>query len=171
MTSNEFRTDAQNFDSGAGFVHHSAVLAEHEQSIGLTPPESNTGSGASQTQIDEGAALLTLLRDLPSIQRYIDKWFSFAGGVVVIEPMVKIYLDGLSSTWQKTLDSSKIEDLQAMSAQIWKNTLKPVSKLLSRDTTPRAFCSSVTGLDLRWEVIGILVSLVSLVAQSLKGML
>lgn len=97
------------------------------------------------------------------------RWFSFAGGVVVIEPMVKIYLEGLWSTWHKTLESQKPTDLRLMSEKIWENTLSPVSRLLDRHTAPREFCANVTGAFLRWEVIGILVTLVSLVAQSLKG--
>lgn len=163
------RTDAQCFDNGAAFINHYAVLTENEPSIGLSPPESAGGSKIPQMHINKGAAVLVLLKDLKSIQKYIDKWFSFAGGVVVIEPMVKIYLDGLWSCWHKILASSKTADLQVMSAHIWENTSKPVSKLLKRNTTPHAFCSNVTGPGLRWEVIGILTSLVSLVAQSLKG--
>lgn len=164
------RTDAQCFDNGASFINHYAVLAENEPSIGLSPPESAGGSKIPQMHINKGAAVLELLKDLTSIQKYIDKWFSFAGGVVIIEPMVKIYLDGLWSYWHKILGSSKAADLQAMSAHVWENTSKPVSELLKRNTTPHAFCLNVTGPGLRWEVIGILTSLVSLVAQSLKGM-
>ncbi|UPX09743.1 uncharacterized protein EKO05_0000426 [Ascochyta rabiei] len=161
-------TDALEFDKGAAFINHSAVLAENESIVGLSPPGWTGGSRILQSHIDRGVRVLVLLKDLSSIQKYIDKWFSFAGGVVIIEPMVKIYLEGLWSTWHKILESSKAADLQAMSAQIWENTSKPLSRLLKRDTTPREFCSSVTGPDLRWEVIGILASLVSLVAQSLK---
>lgn len=163
------RTDVQAFEDGAAFISHSAVLVENERSIGLSPPESTGRSKLSPTQIERGVAVLALLKDLSSLQKYIDKWFSFAGGVVVIEPMVKIWLDGLRSAWHKTLESSQGADLQEMSTRIWENTSKPLSRLLRRDTTPRKFCVSVTGTDLRWEVIGILVSLVSLVAQSLKG--
>lgn len=160
--------DLQEFDSGS-FISHSAVLAENEPHIGLSPPGPFECS-VSQTHIDRGAAVLLLLKDLSSIQKYIDKWFSFAGGVVVIEPMVRIYLEGLWATWGKILESSKIEDLQAMSAQVWNNTSKPLSRLLKRETTPRDFCTSVTGANLRWEVIGIITSLVPLIAQSLKGL-
>jgi hypothetical protein len=83
--------------------------------------------------------------------------------------MVKIYLEGLWSTWHKTLETHKPADLRLMSERIWENTLKPMSSLLDRHTTPHEFCANVTGAYLRWEVIGILVTLVSLVAQSLKG--
>lgn len=99
----------------------------------------------------------------------ISRWFSFAGGIVVIDPMVKIYLEGLRSTWQKVLELQKPAELQMMSERIWDNTLRPVSRILNRHTTPQEFCANVTGAFLRWEVIGILVTLVSLVAQSLKG--
>jgi hypothetical protein len=99
------------------------------------------------------------------------RWFSFAGGIVVIEPMVKIYLDGLWSTWHKTLEAQKPADLRLMSEKIWENTLQPMSRVLTRQTTPHEFCANVTGAFLRWEVVGILVTLVSLVAQSLKGRL
>ena len=156
------------FENGS-FISHSAILAENEPGIGLSPPGPSESS-VSQKLIDRGAAVLMLLKDLPSIERYIDKWFSFAGGIVVIEPMVKIYLEGLRMTWGKLLESPDIADLQAMSAQVWENTSRPLSVLLKRDTTPREFCMSVTGADLRWEVVGIITSLVPLIAQSLKGM-
>jgi hypothetical protein len=83
--------------------------------------------------------------------------------------MVKIYLEGLRSTWYKPLESQKPADLRMMSEKIWENTLKPISRILSRKTTPREFCANVTGAFLRWEVVGLIVTLVSLVAQSLKG--
>lgn len=165
------RTDAQVMEDAAAFICHSAVVAENELSVGLSPPESMPGSRISQEHIERGVSVLVLLKDLPSIQNYINKWFSFAGGVVVIEPMVKIYIDGLRATWHKILESSRAADIQFMSGKIWENTSKPVSRLLKRDTTPHEFCSSVTGPNLRWEVIGLLVSLVSLVTQSLKGVL
>jgi hypothetical protein len=87
----------------------------------------------------------------------------------VIEPMVKIYFDGLCKSWHKTLESQNPSDLRLMSEKIWENTMRPVSRFLNRHTTPQEFCANVTGPFLRWEVVGIIVSLVSLVAQSLKG--
>ncbi|KAF1840198.1 uncharacterized protein K460DRAFT_348380 [Cucurbitaria berberidis CBS 394.84] len=170
LPDDQIRADALDFDSRSAFINHNAILAENELSIGIQPPsaDSTPMSKVSQSHIDSGAAVLTLLKDLPTIQKYIDKWFSFAGGVVVIEPMVKIYTSGLWSTWQKTLESQRPADLRLMSEKIWENTLRPVSPLLHRHTTPREFCANVTGRFLRWEVVGILVTLVSLVAQSLK---
>lgn len=165
------RADVLSFDNRSAFINHSAVLAENELSIGIQPPnaESTPMSKVSQSHIDRGAIVLTLLKDMPILQKYINKWFSFAAGIIVIEPMVKIYTSDLCSTWQKTLESQRPGDLRLMSEQIWENTLRPVSRLLDRHTTPREFCKNVTGENLRWEVVGIIVTLISLVAQSLKG--
>lgn len=125
-------------------------------------------SHVTQSHIDRGAAVLTLFKDFQSIQRYINKWFSFAGGFVVLGPMIKIYVDGIWSRWHKTLEGQTPADLKRMSEKIWENTLKPVSRLLNRHTTPRGFCASVTGEFLRWEIVGLVITLVSLLAQSLK---
>jgi hypothetical protein len=69
------RTDAIGFDSSAGFIDHSAVLAEHELSIGIHSLKdvSTPISKVPQTQIDRGAAVLSLLNDLPAFEKYIDK--------------------------------------------------------------------------------------------------
>jgi hypothetical protein len=63
------------FDNSAGFINHSAVLAEYELSIGIQPPNTDGASTPkiSQAYIDRGAAVLTLLRDFSAIEKYIDK--------------------------------------------------------------------------------------------------
>lgn len=162
--------DVHHFDNKAAFINDFAVLAENELSIGIQPPTLNTVlvSQVTQSHIDRGAAVLTLFKDFQGIQRYIDKWFAFAGGFVVLGPMVKIYMDGIWSSWHKTLEVQKPADLKRMSEKIWENTLKPVSRLLNRHTTTRGFCANVTGELVRWEIIGIIITLVSLLAQSLK---
>lgn len=161
-------TDDQELQRGASFINHTAVLDEHERSIGLTPP-GLTAFKVSQERLDQGASVLHVLRDLNSIRKYINKWFSFAGGVIVLEPMVNIYLDGLSASWKHILELARHDDLRAMSAEVWNNTSRPFSQSVPRGTTAREFCTNVTGAGVRWEVIGLIVSLVSLVAQSLKG--
>lgn len=103
------------------------------------------------------------------LQRYIDKWFSFARGIVLIEPMVKIFTTGLWSKFGRYLKDQNANDLRRLSELTWQNTLKPLSPRLNRHTTPREFCASVTGDNLRWEVVGIIVTLVCLVAESLSG--
>jgi hypothetical protein len=63
------------FDDSAGFISQSAVLAENELSIGIQPPSGATVTVAtiSEVHIDRGAVVLTLLKDLPAMIKYIDK--------------------------------------------------------------------------------------------------
>jgi hypothetical protein len=67
--------ETHGFENSAGFIDHSAVLAEHELSIGIHSSNdvSTPVSKVSQVQIDRGAAVLSLLNDLPAIEKYIDK--------------------------------------------------------------------------------------------------
>jgi hypothetical protein len=75
LSSGTIREIALSFDDSAGFTNHSAVLAEHELSIGirLSNDDSTPISKVSQLHIDRGATVLTLLKDLPAIENYIDK--------------------------------------------------------------------------------------------------
>ena len=86
-----------------------------------------------------------------------------------MEPMVKIFTSGLWGKWAKRLQDQNPNELRLMSEEIWRNTRKPLSRLLNRNTTPREFCAAVTGDGLRWEVVGIIMTMVSLLAGSLSG--
>ncbi|KAF1978978.1 hypothetical protein BU23DRAFT_524667 [Bimuria novae-zelandiae CBS 107.79] len=155
----------------AGFVHHTAILDEYERSIGIqqSNAEGPTDStSVSSLYIERGAAVLTLLKEPAIFQRYLDKWFSFGRGIILVEPMIQIWTSGLWATWGKTLREQNLKELRRMSEKIWQNTLKPVSRLLNRHTKPREFCAAVTGENLRWEVVGIVLTLVALLCDSLS---
>ncbi|KAL1596647.1 hypothetical protein SLS60_009295 [Paraconiothyrium brasiliense] len=165
------RGDSLNKLPAAGFVHHTAILDEYELSIGIQQPnaeDSTTSTVVSPLYIERGAAVLTLLKDPTILQRYLDKWFSFGRGIVLVEPMIKIFTSGVWSSWGKTLEEQNPKELRRMSERIWQNTLKPVSRLLNRHTSPREFCAAVTGENLRWEIVGMVVTLVALLCQSLS---
>jgi hypothetical protein len=75
LSNENVREDVHGFGDSADFINHSAVLAEHELSIGIHPSndDSTPISRISPLHLDRGAAVLTLLRDLPSIEKYINK--------------------------------------------------------------------------------------------------
>ncbi|KAL5385470.1 hypothetical protein PMIN06_005624 [Paraphaeosphaeria minitans] len=165
------RGDSLNKLPAAGFVHHTAILDEYELCIGIQRPNAedpNASTVISPLYIERGAAVLTLLKEPSILQRYLDKWFSFGRGIVLVEPMIKIFTAGVWSVWGKTLRDQNPKELRRMSERIWENTMKPVSRLLHRHTSPREFCSAVTGENLRWEIVGIIVTLVALLCQSLS---
>lgn len=167
MPSQDFRGSSI---SQTGFVHHHAILAENELSVGILPPNSEEASTSkvTQAQIDRGATVLGLLKDLPLFQKYIEKWFSFTRGIIIIEPMMKIWTSGAWSSWHKTLEAQKTGGLRNMSQKIWENTLIAPCDLLHRHTSPRDFFAKTTGDNLRWEVVGIIMTVVALFATSLQ---
>lgn len=71
------RPDAFDYDNKAGLLSHSAVLAEHELSIGINMQPSGGASTSaakvSQRYIEQGAAVLTLFKDFSAMQKYIEK--------------------------------------------------------------------------------------------------
>ena len=75
LSGDSVSAEALGFENGAGFINQSAVLVEHELSIGIQPPNDDTATMASvsQSHIDRGAVVLTLFTDLPAIEKYIDK--------------------------------------------------------------------------------------------------
>lgn len=154
-----------------GFVHHQSILAENEMRVGIMPSESESAATleVTQAEIDRGATVLTLLKDLPLIQKYVDKWYSFARGLVIIEPMVRIWFAGVCSSWHKALEAQTTGGLRQMSEQIWKNTLISPCNILHRHTSPREFFTKTTGDNLRWEVVGILINTIALLSKTLKG--
>ncbi|PVH96263.1 hypothetical protein DM02DRAFT_617345 [Periconia macrospinosa] len=148
------------------FIHHAAILAENELSVGIFPSNGETAPAIIyRHDIQRGAACLTLLKDFPRCLRYIEKWFSFAKGLIVIEPIITIFTTGINQTWGKWLQGS--DDLSYMSEKVWQNTLKPWSTSITKDTSPRDFCLAATGENLRWEVVGLVVTLIALVCASL----
>ncbi|KAF2732346.1 hypothetical protein EJ04DRAFT_470224 [Polyplosphaeria fusca] len=153
-------------DLNAALTSHTAILSENEGSIGIFPPAPN--SHIPQSHIDKGALVLGLLKDLPTFEKYIAKWFSLTRGVILIEPMLEIWTQGLWSTWHKTLDTQKQDAMAHMSSVVWANTVTPLQGLLKRSTTPGEFFPRTTGKGLRWEVVGIIFSLVGMLAQSLQ---
>lgn len=158
-------------EQSAGFVYHSAVVAENERSLGIiqrnSGPAPDWMSNVTQLHIEKGVHPLIFLKDLPLYEKYLDKWFSLTRGIILIEPMVKKWSADLWSLHHKVLEAQKPEALFQLSEKIWLNTLKPWS--VNRHTTPREFAAMATGENLRWEVVGIIITLVGMLARSLQG--
>ncbi|ORY18115.1 hypothetical protein BCR34DRAFT_583051 [Clohesyomyces aquaticus] len=156
------------FQQNSGFVSHTAILNENESSVGIYSYAATDQRSVSQSQIDSGVAVLKLLKDFHQLEKYVEKWYGLTQGVIIVGPMMKIWTTGIWSTWHKVLENQRPESLAQMSQKIWANTQKPLGDLLNRHTTAREFSTKTTGEGLRWEIIGSLLALVGLLAQSLQ---
>jgi hypothetical protein len=102
---------------------------------------------------------------MPVFEMYIERWFTISKGMLIIEPMMEIWTNGLWRVWRGVLESQTADGLRQMSQRVWQNTMKPLSRLLNRHTAPREFLARTTGEDLRWEVVGIILSIVGLLVS------
>ncbi|KAF2107677.1 hypothetical protein BDV96DRAFT_293460 [Lophiotrema nucula] len=169
LPDNQLRGDSVSFPQASSFISHTAILSENETRLGILPSANpRTGSDIPQAHIDKGAIILSLLIDLPLYEKYIDRWFQLSRGIIIIEPIMNIWTRGLWSTWHTILDTQKADGLRQMSVKIWDNTMNPLESLLNRHTTPREFSANTTGENLRWEVVGIVFTMVALLAGSLQ---
>jgi hypothetical protein len=152
-----------------GFTSYSSILAEHSTGLGLESQESNVGTpfNISLHHIKKGTEILALLIDMPLWERFIDRWFKLCPGVVVIEPMVRQWASELWQVHKKTLQSGKPDKLEELSVLVWQNTQSAV--VFNRETTPREWVSKSTGVNLRWETVGTLFTIIGLLALTLMG--
>lgn len=154
-----------------GSTSYSAVLTENESSLGLGQDEPVCHSGAnpriSPDHVQKGAEILSLLRDMPIFERYIQRWYNTCQGIITIEPIIKQWSALLWSEYAEMLQNQNLEELRALSEHVWQNTDR---RLRSESTkTAREWMELSSGKNLRWEVVGVTLCLVGLVATTVPG--
>lgn len=151
-----------------GSTSYSAVLTENERSLGLGQDEhvchSNANPRISPDHIQKGVEILSLLKDMPIFERYIQRWYTTCQGIITIEPIIKQWTALLWSEYAEVLQNQNSEELRALSEHVWRNTDQ---RLKSENTkTSREWIKLSSGKNLRWEVVGITLCLVGMVATT-----
>jgi len=86
--------------------------------------------------------------------------------------MVRGWSDGIWEAHRKILEKLHYEDhnnhaaLLALSEKVWQNTLTPLD--ITSETTPYEYIDMTTGENLRWEVVGIILTIVALLGFNLQ---
>ncbi|KJX93304.1 transcription factor C6 like protein [Zymoseptoria brevis] len=86
---------------------------------------------------------------------------------MVKQPIFQVWADELWDQFGPLLTEGRPDQLRALSEQVWRNTRRPMEvngKMCARD-----WARSSSGQNLRWEVVGCLMTLVGLVACSLSN--
>jgi hypothetical protein len=162
-------------DSKTGFLgptSYSAVFTENPGSLSvITEPydaeESSHLPPVSAEKIQQGAEVLSMLRDIPIYQRFTQRWFDLSDGIVVLQPIYRIWIDELWSEFGRLLQESNPEQLRSLSELVWRNTRKPMK--IHGNMTAREWAKAASGRNLRWEVVGVILSLVGLIAVNLSN--
>ena len=162
-------------DSKAGFLgptSYNAVFTENPSSLSaITEPHDAQDAlrlpPVPADKIRQGAEVLSLLRDVPIYQRFTARWFDLGDGILVNQLVYRTWVDELWSEFGQLLQESKPDQLQNLSELVWRNTQKPMK--VHGQMTAREWASSASGRNLRWEVVGVILSMVGLIAVNLSN--
>jgi hypothetical protein len=122
----------------------------------------------SNDQIVRGSQLLSFLKDSSLIHEFVNRFFDIVDGVgnICIEPIMKQWLIKLWANHTDTLKKGNPEKLRRLSELLWRNTLTPIA--VTEDMDYKAWALQATGMNIRWEVIGIIATLVGQCANTLS---
>jgi hypothetical protein len=122
----------------------------------------------SNDQIDRGAHILSFLKDSTLVHDFINRFFDIGDGVasICIEPIMKQWLLKLWANHTDTLKKRNPEKVRRLSELLWRNTLTPIS--VQADMDYKAWAVQATGMNIRWEVIGLIAALIGQCANTLS---
>lgn len=154
-----------------GPTSYSAVFTENAGSLGIEGDEVGEEDAVSLRpvtvqKVQQGAEVLALLRYMPLYTRLNQRWFDLSDGLVVPQPIFRIWVDELWSDFGSLVQDGQPDKLLGLSEMVWRNTARPLK--VSGDMTAKEWAMSATGKHLRWEVVGSILSLVGLFAANLS---
>lgn len=116
--------------------------------------------------IQRGADVLALFQDMSRFRRFTQRWFDVSESSIVLQPVFQIWQDEMWNVHKDVLTEAKPDELYALSEMIWRNTRRPVT--FNGQMTFSEWAASSTGHNLRWEVIGMILACVGLIAANLS---
>ena len=154
-----------------GATSYSAILTEHHSDLPFEI-DSSTVTGTPVRAVDPdrlraGVELLKLIYDLPIYDVLVRKLYSKKAMVVVPMIIIDAIIESLRSTFDSLDLGSDIEaQFQALVYQISQNTSRPLTT--HRSMSVHEYCASFSGKSLRWESLGIVLSIsgISLMSTS-----
>ena len=146
-----------------GPTSYSAVFTENPGSLGIEHDISDEPHDMSQLppispeKIQQGAEVLALLRDMPLYEKLNQRLFDICDGIVVGQPIFRIWVDEMWSEFGQILTEGKPEQLRSLSELVWRNTRRPMK--VNGQMTAREWAKSASGRNLRWEIVGLVGSM------------
>jgi hypothetical protein len=141
-----------------------------ENSSVLNPPKVDNPpnlAAVSAEKIQQGADVLSLLRDMPVYQKFMQRFFDVFDGLILPQPILQVYIEELWNDFGQLLEEGEPDQLRGLSELVWCNTRTPMK--VHGGMTAREWARSASGRNLRWETVGVILSLVGLVAINLSN--
>ncbi|EMC94082.1 hypothetical protein BAUCODRAFT_36555 [Baudoinia panamericana UAMH 10762] len=154
-----------------GPTSYSSIFTENPASLGPGENEAVEDTPnlppVSAESIKSGAEILALLRDIPLYEKFTQRWFDLCEGILVMQPAYRIWIDELWSEFGRLLVQGNPEQLRSLSELVWRNTRKPMK--IHGNMTAREWAKAASGRNLRWEIVGIILTLAGLIATNLSN--
>jgi hypothetical protein len=163
-------------ESKIGFLGptaYSAIFTENPSSLGVAdvdepiedaPPDLTP---IPAEKIKQGAEVLALLRDIPLYEKFTQRWFDLCDGILIMQPAYRIWIDELWSEFGQLLIEGRPDQLRNLSELVWRNTRKPMK--VHGQMTAREWAKQASGRNLRWEIVGVILTLTGLIAINLSN--
>ncbi|KAK3075774.1 hypothetical protein LTR53_000599 [Teratosphaeriaceae sp. CCFEE 6253] len=156
-----------------GPTSYSAVFSEFENPASLGVREIEEVEDAPELEpipperIQQGAEILALLRDIPLYEKFTQRFFDLCDGILIMRPAYRVWVDELWSEFGRILLEGNPQDLRSLSELVWRNTRKPMK--VHGQMTAHEWAKSASGRNLRWEIVGVILTLAGLIAINLSN--
>ncbi|EME43227.1 hypothetical protein DOTSEDRAFT_72573 [Dothistroma septosporum NZE10] len=149
-----------------------AVIAELNSSLGIYVSEdliAPKSACISDAGARGGAEVLSFFQDTDLLKMFLEKWFALVDGYIMFRPVYRIWYDGLVS-FMSRVANAKYDPLRMMekhALHIWRNSQQPLR--CNANMSAKEWALQATGDNLRWETLGLLLSIVGGVAALLPA--
>lgn len=147
-----------------GELSHLSILKEtlcavDSEPAGLDILDQHDNIVVTNARITQGCKLLATLQNRSMITHFVQRLYEISHGSVtrVMPQMMMEWLNQLWAVHGDTLASQEPVAIRKLSERIWRNTLATLN--YDGDTTVLAYAQASGGLNLRWEVIGLICSM------------
>jgi hypothetical protein len=150
-----------------GMTSYSSIFSEEVCISGELDLRHDRNVTISKECIARSSQALAFLKDRHMINRFVSRWFELdeGSGSISIEAIFREWLLKLWLYHGDTLTSQDPEKLHRLSSLLWRNTMSPVK--FNKNTTAMEWARLSTGQNIRWEVIGLIATIVGCCANTL----
>jgi hypothetical protein len=136
------------------------VVAELNSSLGIDAAEATFETplveSISETSIRQGVEVLSFFQDAEQMRKLLDRCFAGGDGeaFMIFRPIYYIWLENMLPL---ITEATRTNSLPKLSALVWRNTQRPWTA--DGATSARDWALRASGVDMRWESIGLLLGL------------
>lgn len=149
-----------------GPTSHLSILTETLGALdpdpaGLETMDQQQNIVVTNSRVTQGCRVLAFFKNKSMITQFIGRFYDDREGVggIILAPIMKEWLHQLWLCHSDTLTSQDPVKIRRLSERIWRNTLSPLE--YDGSTTAMEYARGGSGLNLRWEVIGLICSTAS----------